>query len=212
MPFCTKCGAPIGDDQTLCAACSNQAPAAPAADISKAVEQAGDALENTVDNILDANQFPASFEAKDAKPSFDVNKAVNQAGDLLGNTVETILNTQDNTAAFDAQDIADNKITAALSYIFILFLLPMFTAKQSAFCQYHAKQGANLCILSTALCVVVSLLGALLGGIPFIGVLVWIVAALAYSVCLGYTVFGVAFTLMGKAKELPFINQIKIIQ
>ena len=173
MAFCTKCGAPIEDGQTLCAACN---------------------------------------AAEPAKTSLDFNKIVTNAGDLLENTVETILNTQDDTAAFDAQDIADNKIVSALSYIFVLFLIPMFAFKQSAFAQYHAKQGANLSILTVAANLVISLLGALLGGIPVIGFVIWLVAALIYAATLGFTLFGVIFTLLGKAKELPFISQIKIIK
>lgn len=45
-------------------------------------------------------------------------------------------------------DIEKNKTTAALSYIWILFLIPLLGKKHSNFCQFHAKQGLVLFLLS----------------------------------------------------------------
>ena len=59
---------------------------------------------------------------------------------------------------FEKKDIDDNKVIAMLSYIGILFLIPMLTKKESNFCQAHAKQGMVLFITAIVL-----------GWIPFLG-------------------------------------------
>jgi len=45
-------------------------------------------------------------------------------------------------------DVEANKTIAALSYLWILFLIPLLTKKNSKFCQFHAKQGLILFLLS----------------------------------------------------------------
>jgi uncharacterized membrane protein len=46
------------------------------------------------------------------------------------------------------QDVENNKVVAALSYVWILFLIPLLGKKDSKFCQFHAKQGLILFLLS----------------------------------------------------------------
>ncbi len=45
------------------------------------------------------------------------------------------------------KDVEENKLTAVLSYLWILFLIPLLTKKRSKFCQFHAKQGLVLFII-----------------------------------------------------------------
>lgn len=45
-------------------------------------------------------------------------------------------------------DIKKNKTVAALSYVWILFLIPLLGKKRSKFSQFHAKQGLILFLLS----------------------------------------------------------------
>jgi len=45
-------------------------------------------------------------------------------------------------------DIEKNKTVAVLSYVWILFLIPLLGKKNSKFCQFHAKQGLILFLLS----------------------------------------------------------------
>lgn len=42
------------------------------------------------------------------------------------------------------KDIEINKAVAALSYISILFVIPLILKRESKFCQFHAKQGLIL--------------------------------------------------------------------
>lgn len=44
------------------------------------------------------------------------------------------------------KDVDQNRLVAVLSYIWILFLIPLLTKKKSKFCQFHAKQGLVLFI------------------------------------------------------------------
>lgn len=46
------------------------------------------------------------------------------------------------------QDVEKNKTVAALSYVWILFLIPLLGKKRSKFSQFHAKQGLILFLLS----------------------------------------------------------------
>ena len=55
---------------------------------------------------------------------------------------------EEKTYASPDPDIEKNKTVAALSYIWILFLIPLLGKKHSKFCQFHAKQGLILFLLS----------------------------------------------------------------
>jgi hypothetical protein len=46
----------------------------------------------------------------------------------------------------DQKDIQDNKAITYLSYIGLLFLVPMLAKKESKFAMFHAKQGLILTI------------------------------------------------------------------
>jgi uncharacterized membrane protein len=85
---------------------------------------------------------------------------------------------------FDQKDIDENKVIACLSYIGILFLIPMLAKKDSHFCQQHAKQG------------IVMFIATLLVAIPFIG---WIWGLVVIVV----DVIAIIHTLQGKFWKIP---------
>lgn len=92
---------------------------------------------------------------------------------------------------FDSQDIADNKGTAALSYFFILVLIPLLAKPGSKFAQAHARQGLLLCIIE--------IVAAFLFWIPVLG---WLLALaiLAAVIC------GIIQALSGKYSTLPLLG------
>lgn len=47
----------------------------------------------------------------------------------------------------NSTDIDSNKALAAISYIWILFLIPLFLKRDSTYVQHHAKQGLVLFII-----------------------------------------------------------------
>ncbi|MBQ7604227.1 MAG: hypothetical protein IJU75_04670 [Clostridia bacterium] len=105
----------------------------------------------------------------------------------------------------EEKDIADNKVMAILAYLWILFLIPLFAAKESKFARFHANQGIILFIAS----IVVGIASAILGLIPIVGAIVgWLL-----SICLFvFFILGIVNAVQGKAKELPFIGGIKILK
>jgi len=50
-----------------------------------------------------------------------------------------------NKKVFDP-DVESSRIMAAISYVWILFVIPLFFKRKSKFAQFHAKQGAVLFI------------------------------------------------------------------
>ncbi len=89
---------------------------------------------------------------------------------------------------FSEKDSADNKYVAALSYIGILFLIPLLAKKDSPFAQFHAKQGLVLCVVSI-----------LFSFIPFFG---WLVNLGLFVV----VVIALIKTLSGEAWEIPLVK------
>ena len=112
-----------------------------------------------------------------------------------------ITNTADTTNQYDSKDIEDNKFMAVLAYLGILFLVPLFAAKDSKFAQFHTNQGIILAILSLANCVLLL--------IPFLG---WIAAPLIGLCLTALTILGIVNVCTGKAQELPIIGKYKILK
>ncbi|MBI4133352.1 hypothetical protein HY478_01930 [Candidatus Uhrbacteria bacterium] len=48
---------------------------------------------------------------------------------------------------FDPKDVADNRVYAALAYLWVLFLVPLFLRRGSPYAQSHARQGLVLFIV-----------------------------------------------------------------
>jgi uncharacterized membrane protein len=83
-------------------------------------------------------------------------------------------------------DIDKNKNVAALSYIWILFLIPLLNKKRSKFSQFHAKQGFMLFLLSFATIV------------PFFGQILGLIILI-------FAVLGFVKTLSGEWWKTPYI-------
>lgn len=122
-----------------------------------------------------------------------------------------MMNTKDHTADFDPADIEANKAMGIISYLGFLCLIPLFTKKDSAYAQFHAKQGLNLFILEIVFSIVMSVLTFVFAMIklPIIGMLVSMILSLVLLVLF---IIGLINAFGGKAKELPIIGGIKIIK
>ena len=119
-----------------------------------------------------------------------------------------ILNTPDKTSEFDPKDVSDNKVWAILSYCFIVVIVAIIAKKDSPYVKYNANQGLVVFLLMLAS----SILGTVLGMIPFIG---WLFSIIFWLVNIALTlleVFGIVNSAMGKAKELPFLGKIKLLK
>ena len=119
-----------------------------------------------------------------------------------------LLNTPDTTAEYDAADIEQNKVMALLSYLWLLFLVPLFLAKESKFARFHANQGIVLAVAGTAIGIILGIAAF----IPVVNIIVGIVGGLVELAVLALTVLGIYNAVQGKAKELPLIGKYKILK
>lgn len=97
---------------------------------------------------------------------------------------------------WDPKDVEANKAISVLSYIGILFLIPMLAKKDSPYAQFHAKQGLVLFLFAIIVNVILV--------IPFIG---WIIGFIGWIFVVVVAIMGIVNALSGKAKELPLIGQ-----
>ena len=90
-------------------------------------------------------------------------------------------------APSSSKDVQDNKVIAALSYIWILSIIFLLVKKDSPFVQFHAKQG-----------VVIFAGSFILSFIPIIG---WFLNIVLFVMAL----MGLIAAAQGQKKELPII-------
>lgn len=89
-------------------------------------------------------------------------------------------------------DIEKNKTIAALSYVWILCLVPLLGKRDSKYAQFHAKQGLVLFI--------VEIVASLLFWFPFFGQLIMLALVVI-------SVMGIVKTLNGEWWEVPYIYE-----
>ena len=102
--------------------------------------------------------------------------------------------------SFDPNDVQANKTMAILAYI--IFLIPLLAAKDSAFARYHTNQGLVLLITVIAANVI-------LGIIPLIG---WLLLPLANLALFVLMILGIVNAANGEAKPLPIIGGISLLK
>lgn len=144
---------------------------------------------------------------------------------------QSFMDVKDETKNFDKKDIESGKGMAIISYLGFLSLIPYLSEKKNKYVRYHAVQGLNLFILEMIYSVaygiltsVIKVKGSCGGG--YYGNLAsafgvtckvtpwWITLPLGI-IGLGFTalaIIGIVNACQDKAKELPIVNQIKIIK
>jgi uncharacterized membrane protein len=88
-------------------------------------------------------------------------------------------------------DAQANRVTAALSYVFLLFFIPMMR-KGSPFCQFHARQGVVMFLVWIPV--------SLLSWLPLVGWLAWLSMLIL-------NVMAIVKTLRGEQWEIPFLSK-----
>lgn len=88
------------------------------------------------------------------------------------------------------KDVEDNKAIAALSYAWILCLVPLLGKRKSKFAQFHAKQGLVLFIAE--------LVGSLLFWFPFFGQLLMLIFVVV-------SILGIYKALSGEWWKIPYV-------
>jgi len=92
-------------------------------------------------------------------------------------------------------DVEKGKGMAWLSYLWILWLVPLLALKDNAFCKFHVKQGIILTILAIAVWVV--------GWIPILG---WIIAFVVYVYIVVMAIMGIINAASGKYWKMPILG------
>ena len=90
----------------------------------------------------------------------------------------------------------EDKVYAALSYIFILVFIPLLLKPQNGYVQFHAKQGLVLFLVEVALWVV--------GVVPVLG---WLIGFVGHIVVVILAILGIVAALVGRYWEMPFLGE-----
>lgn len=96
----------------------------------------------------------------------------------------------------NTKDIDENKLLAAVGYLGVLCLIPLLAKKDSAYCQFHGKQGLTIFIVWLVLWVC--------NIIPTFGQLIW---ALGSVVLVVLIILGIVHALNGEEWELPVLGK-----
>lgn len=113
--------------------------------------------------------------------------------------INNFTNTANTTADFSADDVNKNRHMAILAYLGLLFLVPLFAAKESPFARYHVNQGMLLFIVEAV--------GIAATQIPYAG---WAVSAVINVFTTALLIIGIINAVKGEAKELPVIGKFRI--
>lgn len=122
----------------------------------------------------------------------------------------------DTTSSYDKADIEKNKVLCAVSYISILFFLPLVACPESRFGKFHANQALILLIASIILSVAGGIVYNILWALPLIPNFIKSIIDTALDVVLwagpvAGMIFGIVNAAQGKAKEIPFIGKFNLI-
>ena len=118
----------------------------------------------------------------------------------LDDAVNQFTNTP-TTSEYSPDDISNNKVMAFLSYLWILFIVPLIAAPNSPYAKFHANQGLLLFLFDIVIAIVAM--------IPVVG---WIISAVGGALVLIFRIIGIVNSLKGEAKELPLIGKYRIIK
>lgn len=186
MAFCKNCGTELSEDVKFCPKCGTAAE------------------EGTTAHASDTSNGPSASAIGDT-----VDKAVNQAQEAF----ERFTDTADHTSQFDQMEIQNGKVMGILAYIGILVLIPIFAEKNNRFVRYHANQGLVLFGAEVIYTIVIRILLKVFFTISWrLGLLLSSIFNLLWLVFLAYAILGIVNVCLGKAKELPLIGNIKILQ
>lgn len=122
---------------------------------------------------------------------------------------------EDENIVFNTEDVIANKVYGILCYIGILFIIPLFVAKDSQYAKFHANQGLLLFIMKLILRIVsrVLVFALNIGTLGLMhGIISDIVSIVIGIISLIFIIIGIANACSGEAKTLPIIGGITLIK
>ncbi len=193
MAFCKNCGNQISDDAMFCDKCGTS------------VNDNGASTQQNEQQYGGPQQYSGAQQYSDPQQNGYAQQPVQP--EILS----------------DDADVQKNKGIAWLSYLSLLFLIPLFAAKHSEYTRFHVRQGATLCAASLAYAIVQAVLMAILNSIfrpeltwfgyrqhPFVS-LVGVILGLASIFFLVLAIIGIVNAATGKRAELPVIGKFDLI-
>lgn len=223
MPYCNHCGNPI-DAGNLCAACTETegAPEEETIDGEGAAEVLQDLptireeappfaeieTENTTPPAQEADTDGETGPEEAPSEETPDDTAARERG-YLSEKLARLMSTPDRTRDYSAEDIGEHRRLSALSYLWLLWLIPFFCARSSRFVRYHLGQGILL-ILWDCIAVTLAGIGYFLGSVaPVAAPAVYAVAEVVLLVSLFLKVFGIVSCLAGRARDLPGVEKFR---
>lgn len=121
-----------------------------------------------------------------------------------------------NSEGYDPADVEGTKVVCAFSYIGILFFLPLVAYPNSRFGKFHANQALVLLIASCIFKTALAVLAGIWWAIPFVPNMLarsgdWLFELAEWALPLAAGIYGFVGALNGKAKEIPLIGKINLI-
>lgn len=215
MPFCTKCGNQFDDATRFCPAC-------------------GQSVQSTEQVKADGAQQNVNQQNYAQQPNNGAQPNNNQQPNYNGQTNQNYTKNPDGTYVFTGpvnedgmyvSDVEKNKYLNIFSYLGLLFLIPLFTAKGSKYTRFHVNQGIILTIFSVAYTIVENIILAILRACLFSNTYYWefspmfgiysiisTILNLASLLFVALTIYGIYNTCTGKVKELPVIGKFRILK
>ena len=145
-------------------------------------------------------------------PADNQNQNAQNFTDRVSQQFNDFNNTPNESAGYSAQDIDKNKPFAVLAYLYLLVLVPIFAAKDSAFARFHANQGLTLSIFYTGWILVSRILSVVFAFVWPLFVVLRILDAAVGVTYIVFVVLGIVNAAQGQAKELPLIGGIRILK
>lgn len=188
MAYCKNCGAYIPDGHTKCLACGMDQE-------QKENDQYGSAAQAREDEESRRREEEERRQEEEARQRREENRKWAEA-ERRRRQAQREQTGEDRRFYQDGsrpKGYQSNRLLAALSYLWILFLLPFIFCRDDSFALYHARQGLILFAVTTA----GQLLGAAFG-------LSWIVVLMQIY----WIIKGIGNANAGKMEPLPYIGNI----
>lgn len=188
MAYCKNCGAYIPDGHTKCLACGMDQE-------QKENDQYGSAAQAREDEESRRREEEERRQEEEARQRREENRKWAEA-ERRRRQAQREQTGEDRRFYQDGsrpKGYQSNRLLAALSYLWVLFLLPFIFCRDDSFALYHARQGLILFAVTTA----GQLLGAAFG-------LSWIVVLMQIY----WIIKGIGNANAGKMEPLPYIGNI----
>ena len=218
MAVCNVCGTYVEDGVKACPNCGTPIAGAVAAQVvepvAQAVDQTAAQVTQTAEQVAQAAPAAAAAPAAQSAPAFmgslgSMNSDMEAKNSKKIDALVDKMDGKDFTGSFSAKEVEDNKLWAILAYFGILFLIPLFAAKDSKYAKFHTNQGILACIVVASLGIV----SLIFSFIPFIKTLI-APFFLSATTIVGavFFIYGLMNACQDRAKELPVIGGIRILK